>query len=130
MKNFSIITLIFVIPLVAYMILTKPDASFANKAGTGAKAQVIKFASPMCLDCKKMDKILKELHPKYESSITFIEIPVQNDDEYTKGQIEKYNVTLVPTMIFVNTKGQKVKKIEGYIDKDELEKIMKDLING
>ncbi|HNW25430.1 MAG TPA: thioredoxin family protein [Candidatus Gastranaerophilaceae bacterium] len=130
MKNFSIIALIFVIPLVAYMILTKPDASFANKAGGGVKAQVIKFASPMCLDCKKMDKILKELHPKYEGSINFIEIPVQNDDEYTKGQIEKYNVTLVPTMIFVNTKGQKVKKIEGYIDKDELEKIMKDLING
>lgn len=130
MKNFSIITLIFVIPLVAYMILTKPDASFASKSGAGVKAQIIKFASPMCLDCKKMDKILKELHPKYEGSITFVEIPVQNDDEYTKGQIEKYNVTLVPTMIFINAKGQKVKKIEGYIDKDELEKIMKDLING
>lgn len=129
MKNFSIITLIFVIPLVAYMVLTKPDASFASKADKTVKAQIIKFASPMCIDCKKVDKVLKELHPKYEENITFIEIPVQNNDEYTKSQIEKYNITLVPTMIFLNSKGQKIKKIEGYIDKDSLDKIMKDLIN-
>ena len=57
MKNFSIITLIFVVPLVAYMLLSKPDVSFANKVTDANKPQIIKFTSLMCLDCKKLSKI-------------------------------------------------------------------------
>lgn len=129
MKNLSIIFLIFAIPLVAYMILTKPGATLANKTIDVEKPQIIKFTSQMCLDCKKIDKLLKEIYPKYSDKIVLVEIPVQDETEYTKTQIEKYNVSLVPTMIFINLKGQKTRKIEGYIEKDTLEKYMKDLIN-
>lgn len=127
MKNFSIITLIFVIPLIAYFLLSKPGESLATKAPQANKPQVIKFTSLMCLDCKKLGTVMKEVYPKYSNKINLIEIQVQNNDEYTKKQVEKYNVTLVPTLIFINSKGKKVSKIEGFVEKDRLDKLMKEL---
>lgn len=126
-KNFSIITLIFVVPLVAYMLLSKPDASLASKATKANKAQIIKFTSLMCLDCKKLNAVIKDVYPKYSNKITLVEIQVQNGDDYTKQQVEKYNVTLVPTLVFINSKGKTVQKIEGFVDKGRLEKLMKEL---
>jgi len=128
-KNFSIITLIFIVPVIAYAILSGPDASFANKAATANKPQIIKFTSLMCLDCKKLGEVMKNVYPKYSDKITLIEVQVQNNDDYTQKQIEKYNVTLVPTMILIDSKGKKVNKIEGFVDKNQLDKIMKDLAN-
>lgn len=129
MKNFSIITLIFVIPLVAYMILSKPDASMANKSSSAGKPKIIKFTSLMCLDCKKLSGVMKEVYPKYSDKITLVEIQVQNDDEFTKQQVQKYNVTLVPTLVLVNSKGKQVSKTEGFVEKGKLDKMMKDLAN-
>ena len=41
---------------------------------------------------------------KYSNKIILVEIQVQNNDDYTKNQVEKYNVTLVPTLIFIDSK--------------------------
>lgn len=127
MRNFSIIALIFVVPLLAYMILTKGDVSSANKTIDANKPQIIKFTSLMCLDCKKLDKVLKELYPKYSEQIILIEVPVQTESEFTKTQIQKNNVTLVPTLVFIDSKGKKVRRTEGFVEKDTLEKYMKEL---
>jgi thioredoxin-like negative regulator of GroEL len=126
-KNFSIIALIFVIPMIAYFILSKSDASFASKNVGTNKPQIIKFTSLMCLDCKKLGDVMKEVYPKYSDKITLVEVGVQNNDEFTKKQVAKYNITLVPTMIIINSKGKKLNKIEGFVEKEKLEKIMKDL---
>jgi len=129
MKNFSIITIIFVIPLIAYMLLSKPDASLASKAVKANSPQIIKFTSLMCSDCKKLDGVFRQVYPKYSNKITLIEVPVQTETEYTKAQIQKYNVTLVPTMVFITAKGKKLYKTEGSMEPGELEQKMKDLIN-
>lgn len=126
-KNFIIITLIFVVPIFSYMLLSRHNTTLAGKNTGGNKAQIIKFTSLMCLDCKKLGTVMKEVYPKYSSKIDLVEIQVQNNDDYTKKQIEKYNVSLVPTMILINSKGKKVAKIEGFVDKPKLDKLMKDL---
>lgn len=128
-KNFSIIALIFVLPIVAYMILSKPDASFAGKPTNAKRPQIIKFTSLMCLDCKKLSGVMKEIYPKYSNQIELVEVQVQNNDDFTKKQVEKYNITLVPTLILLDSKGKKISKIEGFVEKEKLEKIMKDLAN-
>ena len=70
---------------------------------------------------------MKEIYPKYSDKIALVEIQVQNNDAYTKKQIDKYNVTLVPTLIILDAKGKKLNKFEGFVEKEKLEKIMKDL---
>ena len=127
MRNFSIIALIFIVPIVAYMILSRPDPSMAKKAGSANKPQIIKFTSLMCLDCKKLSAEMKEVYPKYSDKISLIEVQVQNNDDFTKKQVEKYNVTLVPTLIFLDSKGRKVSRVEGFLEREKLEKHMKEL---
>lgn len=128
-KNFITIFLIFVIPVFAFMILSANDESVAKKVETGSKPKIIKFASLMCLDCKKLNETMKKVYPKYSDKILLTEIQVQNNDKYTNEQIEKYNITLVPTTIFFDKNGKQIDKIEGYIEEQDLEKMMKDLCN-
>ena len=127
-KNFIIVALIFIVPLVAYRILSKHDANSENKIVTN-QPQIIKFSSEMCSECKKLDAVLKEVYPKYSEKIALVKIQVSDNDDYTKKLIKKYNVTLTPTLVVLNSKGEKLSKLEGFVEKEKLEKIMNDLVN-
>lgn len=127
-KNLIIIGLIFVIPLVAFWALNKSNSTTAKTtADIANKPQVMKFTSTMCLDCQKMNKLFKEVFPKYEDKIVLTEIQVQDGQDFTNQQIKKHKVTLVPTMIFFDSDGKQVKRIEGAIEKEELEKYLQGL---
>lgn len=128
-KNFITIFLIFAIPVFAFMVLSSNDESVAKKVEVASKPHIIKFTSQMCLDCKNLNQTMKKVYPKYSDSILLTEIQVQNNDKYTNEQIDKYDITLVPTTIFFDKNGKQIKKIEGYIEEQDLEKMMKDLCN-
>lgn len=129
MKNIIIIILIFVIPVVAYNLLSKHETEPVSKTVDTSKPQIIKFSSLMCVECKKLEGVINEVYPKYKNEITLTEVHIQNNDDYTKKMVEKYHVTLTPTMIIINPKTSKVSKIEGFVEKDKLDKLMKDLVN-
>ena len=128
MKNVIIIALIFLVPLIAYRILAKPDVNIANKTAIN-QPQIIKFSSQMCAECKKLDAVLEKVYPKYKDKIVLVKVQVSNNDDYTKKLIKKYNVILTPTTVILNSKGEKLSIIEGSIEKEKLEKIMEDLSN-
>lgn len=125
-KNAIIITLIFAIPLMAYWALTASNSTTAKTVETG-KPQVIKFTSAMCLDCQTMNKIFKEIFPKYEGKITLTEIQVQDQSSFNQEQIKKYNVTLVPTIILLNSQGKQVKRLEGEVPKEQMDSYLQGL---
>ena len=52
---------------------------------------------------------------------------MQDSTSFTNSQIEKYNVTLVPTIILLDSTGKQVKRIEGAIEKEEMESYLKGL---
>ncbi len=127
-KNLIIVLLVFIVPLVAYFVLNKTSNSqIAVADDVTAKPQIIKFTSAMCLDCQEMNKIIKEIFPKYQDRMVLIEIPVQDGKTFTEEQIKKYNVTLVPTIILIDSKGNQVKRIEGAIPKEEMESCLEGL---
>lgn len=125
-KNLIIISLIFALPLIAYWMMTTSNSTTA-KTVNSSKPQVIKFTSAMCLDCQTMNKIFKEIFPKYEGKITLTEIQVQDNNSFNKEQIKKYNVTLVPTIILLNSQGKQVKRLEGEIPKNQMDSYLKGL---
>lgn len=127
MKNIIIILIIFIVPLVAYRILSNQEANQAGEAGNANRPQIIKFSALMCAECKKLDGALKEIYPKYKDKIDLVKVQVQNEDANTKNLVKKYNITLTPTMILLDSKGNKIDKIEGFVEKPKLEKMMKDL---
>lgn len=129
LKNLLSILFIFIVPVVVYFVLSKSDANAISKTSSANKPQIIKFTSLMCYDCKKLEKEMKTVYPKYSNKINLVEIHVQENDDYTKKQIEKYNIQLVPTLILLNSKGKQIAKTEGYVEKSQLDKMMKDLSN-
>lgn len=129
MKNWIIAIAILVIPMVAYYAL---DKSSSNNAGFEAQAQtgkpvVIKFYSPMCLDCKKLEGVIKEVMPKYADRVTYQNINGQSSDKAAEAMVQKYNVTLVPTMVFIKKDGTVYKRTEGCLAKEQLDNILNTL---
>lgn len=125
-KNLIIISLIFAIPIMLYMALTTSNSTTAKTTETG-KPQVVKFTSAMCLDCQTMNKVFKEIFPKYNGNIVLSEIQVQDRNSFSDEQIKKYNVTLVPTIILINSNGQQVRRIEGAVSKEQMDKYLQEL---
>ena len=126
-KNFITIILLFFVPIVAYMTLTKSAQSTAQINDGAPKPKVVKFTSTMCLDCQKMNKIFKNIFPKYKDEIILTEIHVQDGSSFSDDEVKKYNVTLVPTIILIDSKGKQVKRIEGAISEKEMENCLKGL---
>ncbi len=125
----SIITVlaILIIPLVAFFGLTFHKDTSSIVAQAKGKPQIIKFSSTMCLECKEVEKVFKEVLPKYEDKVTYTEIIVDNRDDMKNNMIRKYNVKLVPTIIMLNSDGTQYKRIESSIPASEMETYIKGL---
>ena len=128
-KNIFIILLIFLVPIVAYFGLSRDKLttppSFASNG-----VEVIKFASPMCYECQELEKVFDEVFPLYNREITLKKIDVTRRDGKTKELIKAYDVKLVPTTIFKDSKGNTIRRIEGTMQPTILENYLKELING
>ncbi|MBQ8668744.1 thioredoxin family protein [bacterium] len=128
MSKKSILTIlaILILPLVAFWILTftKDEAVIAEANG---RPQVFKFSSTMCAECKEVEKTFQELLPKYEDKFVYTEVIVDSRNDMKNALIKKHNVTLVPTVVMVNSDGTVHKRVENSIPKEEMEEYIKGL---
>ena len=142
MNKKSILTIlaILIIPIMTFFGLTfnKDKSTVAEANG---KPQIIKFSSTisssclislflfstMCLECKEVEKVFKELMPKYQDKVVYTEIIVDNRNDMKNDLIRKYNVQLVPTIIMLNSDGTQYKRIESALPKDQMEQYIKGL---
>ncbi len=131
MKNWIIALCVLVLPMITYFVLDKTNADKAGfEAIAAGKPAVIKFSSPMCLDCKKLEATVNEVMPAYADQVSYEQINVQSNDKRVNQLIKQYNVTLVPTCVFLKKDGSTYKRTEGFLDKAEFEKYLKGIING
>ena len=132
MKNWIIALAVLIIPMLTYFVLDKTNsdkAAFEAQAKVSyTKPVVIKFASPMCLDCKKLESVMNEVMPKYTGKVDYQKINAQSNDSETQKMIKKYSVTLVPTTVFLKKDGNMYERIEGYMSKSQLEGILNGLV--
>ncbi len=124
-KTLLIVCMIFALPVIAYALLLskQPAATDVAIAATGMP-QMIKFSAPMCSDCQAMAEVLSQVEPQYKDRVEFVEISVNQKSPQVAEMIKKYNVKLVPTMIFTNAKGEQVARVEGSMPKEELVKYL------
>ena len=125
-KSLFAILAIFIIPILAFWGLTFNKSEVAVAKNTG-KPQVIKFSSTMCLECKQVEAIFKELMPKYSNKIDYVEVIVDSRNDMNNDLIEKYDVSLVPTIVFLNSDGTQNKRVEGAQSKELFENEIKAL---
>ena len=125
-KSIFTILAILILPLVAFWALTfnKTESTIAEASG---QPQVFKFSSTMCAECKEVEKTFQELLPKYEDKFVYTEVIVDSRNDMKNALIKKHNVTLVPTVVMINSDGKVHKRIENSIPKEEMEKYIKGL---
>ena len=127
-KNIFIISLIFLIPLLTYWGFTKNDLT-TQPSMAFSGPEVIKFSSPMCAECQELEKIFEEVYPSYSNDIHLKKIDTTKRNGETKTLIKDYNVTLVPTTVFIKKDGTVTRRIEGSMQPKILENYLKELIN-
>ncbi len=126
--NFLLILAIFALPIVAYTMFKQPANNGAISIAATGQPTVMKFTSPLCMECKELDKLMRVVLPKYKNKIDFHKINVNSSSAQT--HVKKYGVNVVPTLVFVDKNGRVVRKIEGCPQQKRLEKELDDLING
>ena len=135
MRNWIVVLLIFIMPLGLYAYL---DARAQNAAMCKAEAEkaaprakIIKFTSPMCSECQEVALEMKKAMKGYKGSVLVEEINVIENGgkgtDYTKSQIKKYKIKLVPTLVFVDKDGKILHKQEGLISSDEIISFMDEM---
>lgn len=120
----SILAILF-IPLIVFFCLTfNKDTAVAN---ANNMPQIIKFSSSMCLECKQVESIFKEILPKYKDKIAYTSVMVDSRKDMANSLIKKYKIQLVPTVVMLNSDGSKAQVIEGAVSKEEYENCIKEL---
>ncbi|MDD3237611.1 MAG: thioredoxin family protein [Candidatus Gastranaerophilales bacterium] len=131
MKNLVIILLVILLPVIAYITLdNKKNSDIISVAEAGDKPVVMIFSSAMCSDCQKLKKIIAVVEPKYTDKISFMKLDAASADPKIQSLVKKNKIYLVPTMIFLDSKGQQKMRTEGSMTQSELEKKLKALIDG
>ena len=136
-KVFRIIKTIFgvvVMAVAAYAVIPKETASINWKpysqsaiASIGQKGIIIDFYADWCIPCKELDALtfsdprvikLSEEFNTYKADMT------KSLDDEVETLRDKYKIIGVPTVLLLNSKGEEVNRITGFVNADEFLKIM------
>jgi thiol:disulfide interchange protein len=72
---------------------------------------------------------MRPVEQKYKNKVAFVDIDVANRTPETQALMRKYNVRVVPTLVFINKQGQVVKVTEGSMPKQQLEGYLDSISN-
>lgn len=127
--NVLLIVAIFVVPIVLYSVLhSQRNEHTTSIASIENKPVVIDFYSPMCYACTKLSGVMHEVEQEYSERIIFKKLNVASMDQTIQQLAKKYNVMVVPTLIFLNKDGSVNKRTEGLMSKPELEDNLNSLL--
>ena len=114
------IIMILVLPVTVYSLLKSPSNMNTAVMAATQKPTVLEFSAPLCSECLKLQKVLNEVEPKYKKHIVFHKINTSSCSKEESKEMKKYNIRVVPTMIFLDKNGKFVMKTEGSMSKDKL----------
>lgn len=129
-KHLNLISIlaIFIIPVVLFYILKNPSEDFSKAAiASTSMPTILKFSSPMCYECKQLDKVIKPLEKKYKGKIIVRKLNTGSSSTSVQSLVKKHRVNVVPTLVFLNKNGQVIKKTVGSMSSSKLDSIMQGL---
>lgn len=94
--------------------------NFKQEIEQATKPVVIDVYATWCGPCQHMEPIFEELEQTYGDKYIFAKLNVDESREIAIA----YSITSVPTFLFINN-NQVVDKAIGYMNKEELEKKIK-----
>ncbi|MEQ8192066.1 MAG: thioredoxin family protein [Candidatus Eremiobacterota bacterium] len=85
---------------------------------------LVDYGSEGCKPCKEMVPVLETLKKEYEGKvrIDFIDVEVMAN----RDKVVKAGIKLIPTQIIYDSEGKEVFRHEGFIPKEDVDKIFKE----
>jgi len=142
MKNRSQTAIWIVLGLVVVSILlakTMQRSQKSSAAGTPGQALLTQAAeahrpvwllihSTTCIPCQKMEEVYDQLKPKYQDKIAFISIIINDPKE--QALVDRFQVSIIPTSVFLGPDGKVIRKEIGAVTVEEMEEKLKSLSAG
>ncbi len=103
------------------------EDSIAEISGRGV---IIDFYADWCIPCKELDAItfvdpkVVELSKEFETYKADLTKSLSPEVEALR---DKYNIIGVPTVLILNSSGQEIHRITGFVDGDEFYKLLSDV---
>jgi len=96
----------------------EPESKPALKPATEKKAlpKLYDFWAVWCPPCREQKPIIEELKKEYAGVVDVIAIDTDKDKELA----QKYEIKVIPTLIFVDAEGNEVERLTGLTKKDKL----------
>lgn len=94
--------------------------------GTAAKPTVIDFYASWCQPCKQLNQVLEKAKGEYGDKINFMTVDV--DDPNNDKLIDQYEVSPIPTLIFLNPEGDVVTFSVGFSGGQSLDAGLKKIL--
>ena len=95
------------------------DRRFPKDVVQSPLPKLLDFGRGICIPCKRMAPILKELSEEYKGRVVIKIIEVYEERELT--QVNR--IRLIPTQIFFDSQNKEVFRHEGFMDKDQIKKV-------
>ena len=96
------------------------------KLSTTSETPIVTFielGSVNCIPCKQMQPIMKEIEEKYPEKVkvVFYDVWTQEGRPYAR----QYGIRVIPTQVFLDTKGREFFRHEGFFPLAEIENLLK-----
>ena len=111
---------ILVLPVTVYSLLKSPSNMNTAVMAATQKPTVLEFSAPLCSECLKLQKVLDEVEPSYKKQVVFHKINTSDCSRDESREMKKYNIKVVPTMVFLDKNGKFVAKTEGSMNREKL----------
>ena len=95
------------------------DKRFPKDVVQSPLPKLLDFGRGVCIPCKKMAPILKELSEEYNNRVVIKIIEIDQERELT----EENKIRLIPTQIFFDSKNKEVLRHEGFMSKEDIKKV-------
>ena len=116
--NLSIL-MIFLLPTHGSYSQTIQDQRFPKEVAQSPLPKLLDFGRGVCIPCKAMAPVLKELSEEYKDRVIIMVIEIDQESGLTKAN----RIRLIPTQIFFDSKNQEVLRHEGFMSKDDIKKV-------
>ena len=84
--------------------------------GARALPRLLDLGSTLCIPCKAMASILEDLKGSYREKLQVVFIDVIKDSD----AMGKYDISTIPTQIFIDATGKELFRHEGFFSKEEI----------
>ena len=110
------------------------DIEAAIKSAQG-KPIMVDFMAEWCPPCQKMEKTTFSKPVIINKTQKFIPVRIDVDKQKEiaikyNGNASKYGGVGIPNILFLNSKGEKIRHIIGYHDADQLAAVMDSVLTG